>query len=95
MSVKTLQVVLTGSAQQVSATPIRCKWASFFNTAAAAMRAGDANVTASRGVPLAATTGFYNVPVSQASTFGTDLSQWFVIGTATQVLDVVYDDLTF
>jgi hypothetical protein len=95
VSVKTLQVTQTGSAIQVSTTAIRCKWAVFYNTAGAAMRIGDSAVTASRGIPLALTTGSFVVPVPIASTFGTDLSQWWTIGTNTQLLDVVYDDLNF
>ena len=95
MSVKTLQVTLTGSAQPISASIIKCKWATFQNNAAAVMRVGDANVTASRGYSLAISGGTFNVPVATASTFGTDLSQWYVIGTSTQLLDVVYDDMNF
>lgn len=93
--VRTLQITQSGSAIQLSATPQKVKWLAFFNTAAAAMRAGDSNVTASRGIPLPASTGSFVVPVAIASTFGTDLSQWYTIGTATQVLDVVYDDMNF
>lgn len=93
--VRTLQVTLTGSAQQVSATNIKCKWAILQNNAAAVMRIGDANVTASRGAAIAASGGSFSVPVSTVATFDTDLSQWYVIGTATQVLDVVYDDMNF
>lgn len=97
--VRTLQVTLTGAVQNIGALVpglTKCKWVSFFNTAAAAMRVGDANISATRGVPLAATTGSYSPPVpSGTSTFGTDLNQWNVIGTATQLLDVIYDDMNF
>jgi hypothetical protein len=95
MSVKTLQVTQTGSAIQVSATAIKCKWAVFQNTAAAVMRVGDANVSTTQGVSLAAASVPWSVPVPIASTFGTDLSQWWTIGTSTQKLDVIYDDLNF
>lgn len=92
--VRTLQITLTGAAQPVSATAIKCKWATFQNNAAAVMRIGDANVTAARGYSLA-TSGAFPVPVNEVATYGADLSQWFVFGTATQVLDVVYDDMNF
>jgi hypothetical protein len=95
MAVKTLQITQTGSAAQVSATPIKCKWAAFQNTAAAVMRVGDANVSTTRGVSLAASGGLFSVPVSTTSTYAADLSQWWTVGTSTQVLDVVYDDETF
>ena len=95
MSIKTLQVAQTGSLVQVSAVAIRCKWAAFQNNGAAVMRVGDANTTATRGQSLAATGGAFSLPVSVSSTFGTDLSQWYTIGTSTQLLDVIYDDLNF
>lgn len=95
MSVKTLQVTQTGSAVQVSSTPIKVKWVVFNNNAAAVARVGDANVSASRGYSLAASTGSFSPPVPLASTFGTDLSQWYTVGTSTQILDVIYDDMNF
>ncbi len=95
MAIKTLQVTQTGSTIQVSATPIKCKWAVFVNTAGAVMRIGDSSTTATRGVSLPLTSGQFVVPVPIASTFGTDLSQWWTIGTNTQLLDVIYDDMNF
>ena len=94
MAIKTLQITLTGAAQQVSAKPIKCKWEVFQNNGTPAVRAGDANVSATLGYSIAPAAAF-PLPVPFASTFGTDLSQWFVIGTAAQLLDIVYDDLNF
>lgn len=95
MAIRTLQVTQTGATIPVSATPIKCKWAVFQNNAAAVMRVGDANTTTTRGYSLAAAASF-PVPVPNGtSTFGTDLSQWSTVGTLNQVLDVIYDDMTF
>jgi hypothetical protein len=93
--IRTLQVTQTGSAVQVSAVPVKVKWATFVDSAAASATVGDANVSGTRGIPLAATNGVWSTPVPVASTFGTDLSQWFTFGTATQLLTVVYDDMNF
>lgn len=88
MSARTLQVTLTGSAQQITTGNINSFALSFQNNAAAVMRVGDSTVTSSKGRSLAATGGAWDVPL----TAPTQLSSWYVIGTATQVLDVTYDD---
>lgn len=93
--IRSLQVTQTGSAVQVSTVPVKVKWVTFIDEAAASATVGDSNVSATRGVPLAATSGVWSPPVPFASTFGTDLSQWFTFGTATQQLTVVYDDMNF
>lgn len=85
--VHTLQVTLTGAAQPITANNTDAFALTFQNNAAAVMRIGDANVTASRGYSLAAAASL-NVPLTKP----TQLSKWYVIGTATQVLDVIYDD---
>lgn len=94
MAIKTLQITLTGSAQQVSTAPIKCQWAAFQNNAAAVMRIGDANVTAAKGISLAISGGTFTAPLNTYAPSGTDLSQWYVIGTATQLLDIVYDGVS-
>lgn len=100
MALKTLQITQSGAAIQVSAqlpagSPTKVKWIAFQNNAAAAMRVGDSNVSSTRGYSLAATGGTWNVPVPLNSTMGADLTQWYVFGTSTQVLDIVYDDMVF
>jgi hypothetical protein len=95
MAIKTLQVTLTGAVQQISAVRLKVQWATFQNNAVAVMRVGDASVSATQGYSLAATGGALTVPLQTEATFGTDLSQWFVIGTATQVLDIICDTMNF
>ena len=92
MAVKTLQITQTGSAVQLSTTFIFARWVIFQNTAAAAMRLGDSAVTTSKGMSLAATGAPYILqPMPDGSHY--DLSQWYTIGTNTQLLDVVYDSM--
>lgn len=95
MAIQTLQVTLTGSTQPVSAVPVKVQWATFQNNAAGVMRIGDANVSTTRGYSLAASGGALTVPSDTGATFGTDLSQWSVIGTTAQVLDVICDTMNF
>lgn len=88
MAARTLQVTLTGSVQPISATPLIAEAVTFQNNAAAVMRIGDSAVTASRGYALGATGGTWNIPLIEP----TQLAKWYVIGTAAQVLDVIFDD---
>ena len=92
MAVKTLQITQTGSAVQLAASSVFARWVILQNNAAAAMRLGDSNVTASIGMSLSATGVPYVLPpMPDGSHY--DLSQWYTIGTNTQLLDVVYDGM--
>lgn len=92
--VVTLQVTLGSGATPILASgEILCKWLILQNNAANAMRAGDSNVTATRGLYLAAGPGGGSAnPVPFAPISTTRLSRWYVFGTAGDVLDVVYED---
>lgn len=90
MAVTTLQVTISGKTQ-VSTTSLLARWAKFQNNAAGAMRAGDTNVTSSVGYALAATGGVMNLDPMGDPSLVYDLSQWFIAGTDTQKLDIVYD----
>ena len=89
MAVTSLQVTLSG-VTQVSATKIPCRWVQFQNNAAANMRLADVNVSATQGILLSASGGFFAPPTSDISAVH-DLSQYYVKGTDTQLLDVVFD----
>ena len=89
MAVKNLQVTLSGLTQ-ISATSIKARWVTFQNNAAAVMRLGDATTTSSIGISVAAGGDNYAPPMGEQAMVH-DLSQWYVVGTDTQKLDVVYD----
>ena len=89
MAVTSLQVTLSG-VTQVSATKIPCRWVQFQNNAAADMHIADVNVSSSRGIKMTAAGGFFAPPTSDISAVH-DLSQYYVVGTDTQLLDVVFD----
>ena len=93
MAIKTLQVTLGASATQVSATNIYVKWVLFQDNAAHSMRIGDANVSSTRGIALSTGGSFFDQPLRIAE--ATNLAQWWVSGTAADVLDVIYDDVNF
>lgn len=89
MAVTTLQITLSGQTR-ISATKLLARWVEFQNNAAAVMRIGDINTSATQGISLAAAGGFFAPTTSDVSLVH-DLSQWYVIGTDTQKLDVVFD----
>lgn len=92
MAVTSIQVTLSG-ATQVATTKTLARWVQFVNNAAAAMKIADANVGSSRGIPLSATGGAFFLPPTSDISQVHDLSQWYVKGTDTQALDVVYDSV--
>jgi hypothetical protein len=92
---KTLQVTLGAGATQVFtpgvlAPSIFARQVQIQNNAAANVRVGDANVSATRGaLLLAASNGSVNY--GENTTGGEiDLSTIWLFGTATQVIDVIY-----
>jgi hypothetical protein len=57
------------------------------NNAAAVMRVGDKTVSTTKGISLAATGTPVVIPLGQD--YSSRLSEFWVVGTATQVLDVM------
>lgn len=90
MAVTTLQVTISGKTQ-VSATSLKARWVLFQNNAGAVMRLGDTNVTSGVGYSIAASGGVLNMAPFSDPSLAYDLSQWFIAGTDTQKLDIVYD----
>lgn len=92
-AVRTLQVTLgsgvtpilsVGAHQQV-------RWFVVQDNAAHAVRYGDVNITATRGLALSPSgTSFYVGPDSSAS--ARDLGSAYLYGTSGDVIDVIYDD---
>jgi hypothetical protein len=91
MAVKSLQITQSGSAIQLSASSLFARWILFQDTAAATMTIGDSTVTASKGYVLPATTGSLLLPALADVSQHYDLSQFWTIGTNTQVLNILYD----
>ncbi|WP_035350841.1 hypothetical protein [Edaphobacter aggregans] len=94
MAITKLQVTLGAGATRFSSTPLRAKWATIQNNAAAVMRIGDSAVSAARGYSLA-TGSALQVPGTVPDSGSINLADWFAFGTAAQVIDVVYDSVNF
>ena len=88
-----VQVTLGTGATQVSPLNINVQSLEIQNNAAHNCRVGDSTVTASKGILLA----FNATPPGGAFTLdldfprGTILSQWYIAGTAADVIDVLYE----
>jgi hypothetical protein len=91
MAITTLQVTISGKTR-ISATKQYARWITFQNNAAAVMRVGDVNTSSSQGISIASGGSNFTPPLGDVSSLS-DLSQWYVVGTDTQVLDVVYDSV--
>lgn len=92
MAVKTLQITQTGSAVQLAAAATYARWI-LFQGPAAIVTLGDSTVTASKGYILAAN-GQLLLPALADVSNHYDLSQFWGLGTNTQLLTVVYDSMT-
>lgn len=88
MSVVLLQVTLGAGATQISTANTPCRQIVLQNNAAAVMRIGDSTVSATKGISLA--TGGTQLLSGQGVAYHTYLSDWYVFGTAAQLLDVLY-----
>jgi len=89
--VKTLaDVTLTGSAQQLTATPTKAAWVQVQGIGSnAAFRIGDASVGAARGVVVPASGGGqFFPPIGESRSY--DLSQIYVKGTLNDTIAVMY-----
>lgn len=90
--VRTLQVTLGAGVTPVFATgSLHAKWAIFQNNAIHNMRLGDTNITTTRGILLFPNGGSFSA-IQSTPISNTDLAKWSVIGTAADLLDVIYDD---
>lgn len=94
MAVTTLKVTIGAGLTQITTSSIFAKWVQFQNNAAHVMRVGDANTSSTQGISLSVGGGFFAPPLSAAGAM-TELSQWYVSGTAADVLDVIYDSVNF
>lgn len=88
-SIKTVQTTIGGSTTQVITTNTFCRQIFFENNATHSMRIGDSTTTSSKGIVLASGSpgGSWTV-TSPYPGQALDLSDWYVAGTASDVLDV-------
>jgi len=86
---KLLQVTLGAGATQISATSILCREIVFQNNGATNdMRVGDSTVSSTKGIKLLKASGSLTVgPLTENSE---DLRDWYVFGTAADVIDILY-----
>lgn len=94
-AVKTLQVTIGAANTSIisSGAHQNCRWIVIENNAAHSIRIGDTNISSSRGLLLSSGTpggSFYIGPDSAGS--ARDLGNWFINGTQSDVIDVIYDD---
>jgi hypothetical protein len=85
---QTLQVTLGSGATQISREAIAFQYIVFQNNSTHAVRIGDALVTATRGMLIAAGGG--SETFSGLIDYGTFLSEWWLFGTAGDVIDILF-----
>ena len=87
-----LQVILGAGATQISTSNTFCRQIIIQNNAAGTMRVGDSTVSATKGIYLAAGPGGGSINSGPASpVYNSYLSDFWVFGTSTQVVDVFYN----
>jgi hypothetical protein len=86
---QTLQVTLLATATQLSTSRQAVQAIIFQNNATHIVRIGDVNVSATRGIALAPASagdvGTFAPPID----YTTDLTEWWLFGTAGDVIDVM------
>ena len=88
-----LQLTMTGSKQQISplsttGAQVYCSVLSIQNNGTNNMRIGDNTVTTSRGQLVSGSGSIYTAPCPPK---GTRLADWYIIGTANDVADILYE----
>lgn len=91
VAIHTMQVTLGAGATQLTTSPIFVRQVIFQNNATHTVRVGDAAVTSSRGALLIAGPGGGTMNLGENTTGGEiDLSTFWLVGTNTDVIDVIY-----
>jgi len=86
-----IQVTQTGSAIQISATPIMCRVLIIQNNAAAACHVGDSTVSTTKGIQLAPSGAANSILYVESPVDSINIAQYYTVGTSTQLLDVMYE----
>lgn len=94
MAIHTLQVTLGASATPLTTTDTFARWVVIQNNAANSMRVGDSTVTSTKGILLASGSpgGSVTLPEEHTPSTTYDLSQIYILGTNTQLADVLWAD---
>lgn len=88
-----IQVTLTASATPITTdTNIYASMLIVQDNAAAGVRLGDNTVSATRGIALSLGGG--SSTITLAFPRGAHLSEWYLFGTTSQVIDVLYEQAT-
>lgn len=90
MAVVLAQITLGASATQLSATGLRCRQLIIQNNSTHSMRFGDSTVSATKGILLASGSPGGSINSGPAVVYHTDLFDWWVFGTAADVVDVLF-----
>lgn len=92
MSMQTLQVTIgTSGKSQVWTKGIKLvQFLVFQNNAVDICRVGDVNVSATRGIALAPASAGDASSFAPPLEYATDLSEWWVFGTAADIIDVLF-----
>lgn len=87
-----IQVTLGAGATQISSNSgIYCSILIIQNNAAAVVRIGDNTVSATKGIALASGSPGGSSTVQPIIVRGTHLQDWWLFGTAAQVIDILYE----
>jgi hypothetical protein len=90
MTARLIQVTLGAGATQISATPAYCNQMDVQDNAAAVCRLGDSTVSATKGIQLlAAGVDGSKHTIGPFAGQQIDASQYYLFGTATQLIDVL------
>jgi hypothetical protein len=92
-----LQITLLAGATQIVANQdfpnggaqIYCSYLVIQNNSAASVRVGDNTVSATRGILLTAVGGSNSAEINPPR--GTRLSDWWLFGTAGDIVDILYE----
>jgi hypothetical protein len=95
-----IQVTLTAGATPIvvkgvqPANSLPFQWLAIQNNAAHAVRVGDSTVSATKGIAIAAGSTTTQLPliVNPALEYTSDLYEWFLFGTAADIIDVMLLD---
>lgn len=90
-----IQVTLGAGATAITTnTAIYASFMIIQNNAAAVVRVGDNTVSATKGIALSGGAPGGSATAQLTIARGAHLSEWYLFGTATQVIDILYEQAT-